>query len=237
MSGLNSYKSWKDLQKPPNPFFGAMFSKSHRKKKRKRELQPIDNPKERGRSLEPNKDQQAHGIRSISEENSTILKLKHENLKKMILDSESRSLLTDSSLDLKKLALNKTLEKISDSASSVQHSTEVSEEFLNQSKYAQIDKAICSNAINMRKKYLKPSHPDNPKPTSSSRRNRKFVKSPSKLETLPFAPDLKPVGFNAFQVGLFTMENEVAAFFSGSVNEPNRFESLFKNSTCKFVLK
>src|SRR5574343_1686169 len=90
MSGLSSCKSWKDLKKPQNPFFGAMFSRSHRKRKRKRVLKPIDNPSDRGRSLEPvKKVQESGGIRSISLENNSVNKISQEIDEKLVLSTKS----------------------------------------------------------------------------------------------------------------------------------------------------
>ena len=240
MSGLNSYKSWKDLNKPPNPFFGAMFSRSHRKRKRKRFLQPIDNPKERGRSLDKNKDlDSTNGIRSISVENATILKLKHETFKDLLLDPYSHTIMsTDSSLDLKKIqskplkipeSIKKDVIASQSASNSIEHSVE--------DKYAELDKAISNNSINMRKKFIKPLHPDNPKPLTNFRRGRKFIKSPTNMKFLPFAPDLKPVSINSFQVGLACLELEVNQFFNDVQEQPHiKVENLIKNINCKFIL-
>ena len=79
-----------------------MFSRSHRKRKKKRVLQPIDNPKERGRSLENNKISSSNNeIRSISVENSAGLKLKHETCRDSILDPYSQTILSTESTDCK----------------------------------------------------------------------------------------------------------------------------------------
>lgn len=236
MSALNSCSSWKDLKKPQNPFFGAMFSRSHRKRKRKRVLQPIDNPTERGRSLENHREMSEKcGIRSISVENAAVLKAKHENLKELLLDPSSQIIVsTESSLEIKlppKPMKNKA------KGVKVAEIKPVAPEQPPDSLYADIDKAIMNNTISIRKKYVKPLHPDDPKPVQSFRRGRKYVKSPVKNEHLPYAPDLKPVSINAFNLQISRLEVEVSQFYdSVSQNNYTQIEDLLKNISCKLCL-
>jgi hypothetical protein len=223
MASLSSCNSWKDLKKPPNPFYGAMFSKSHRKRKKKKALKPIDNPRERGRSLETSKESlNPDNLRSYSVENSAVLKLNHEICRKTILDPNSQAILsTESSLEIKlppkppsKLFIPKPL-----------------------STYLELDKAIESSSINIRKKSIRPSHPDDPKPLATFKRGRKYIKSPKGSSCLPYAPDLKPVSLNSFQMGLPRIELEVNEFFELTKSKTPQFEDLIKTLTCKFCLQ
>ena len=235
MSGLTSCNSWRDLKKPENPFYGAMFSRSHKKRKRKRVLQPIDNPSERGRSLEARKDCEASGMRSISVENSALLKIKHDSFKSSILDPYSQTILsTDSSLELKHPPKpSKVIQK----KPGLPKRKPVSEESSVENKYAEIDKAISSNAINMRNKYAKPLHPDNPKPHAAFNRGRKYVKPHVHCNALPYAPDLKPVSMNTFQIGLPGLELEYSEFYHNSQKiVQTELEDLIKNVHCKICL-
>lgn len=219
MSGLSSCNSWKDLKRPDNPFYGAMVSKSHRKRKRKRVLQPIDNPNERGRSLEPKKSEGLPpSLRSISVENSTIFKNKREISKTFILDPCCQTILsTETSLE-SKLPPKPKLK---------------SEE----NNYSELDKAIFSNAVSIRNKYIKPLHPGNPKPQKVFKRGRKFVKSPTSKGTLPFAPDLKPVTFNTFQLHIPSLELEYSQFYmTTQMPMHGGLEELLKSVNCKICL-
>ena len=57
------------------------------------------------------------------------------------------------------------------------------------------------------------------------------------MKFLPFAPDLKPVSINSFQVGLACLELEVNQFFNDVQEQPHiKVENLIKNINCKFIL-
>jgi hypothetical protein len=230
MSGLSSCNSWKDLKKPQNPFFGAMFSRSHRKRKRKRVLKPIDNPSDRGRSLEPiKKNLEAGGIRSISLEN---------NSQKQEID-EKQILSTKSSLEIKRPPRpnkpNESKRLLQDSSkktlSNLSIDEKVSESALD--KYSFIDEAVMNNTISMRKKFSKPLHPELPKPMQNFRPGRKYIKSPKKLDFLPFAPDLKPVSINSFQSAVSRTELQISHFFQLTEKSTCRFDDLLQRNNCK----
>jgi hypothetical protein len=235
MSGLSSCNSWKDLKKPQNPFFGAMFSRSHRKRKRKRVLKPIDNPSDRGRSLEPcKKVLESTGLRSISLENNTVNKITQELDEKLVLS-------TKSSLEIKRPPRPN---KPNDSKKLLQDSSKKSLQSLDDrpsdsslDKYSFIDEALLNNTISMRKKFVKPSHPEVPKPMKSFRPVRKYIKSPKKLDFLPFAPDLKPVSLNSFQLSITRSELEFGNFWDLTEREGTcRIDDLLNRINCKLCL-
>lgn len=236
MSGLSSCNSWKELKKPQNPFFGAMFSRSHRKRKRKRVLQPINNPTERGRSMEPPKDSlESTAVRSISLEN-------HKILPKALNEVDEKFMSTDSSIEMKRppkpqrilekhkpiLASNaKIVPKIHSGDKSAESSLE---------KYSFIDEALMNNTISMRKKYVKPVNVEESK-VLQGRPTRKYVKSPGKLDFLPFAPDLKPVSINSFQLGITRMEFQLSNFFENTEKGSANLDELLKKVNCKLMIK
>jgi len=236
MSGLSSCNSWKELKKPQNPFFGAMFSRSHRKRKRKRVLQPINNPSERGRSMEPPKDPlESTGIRSISLENQKILP-------KASNEVDEKFMSTDSSIEMKRppkpqrfLEKNKPIvasnTKIIPKVQIRDKSAESSLE-----KYSFIDEALMNNTISMRKKYVKPANVEESK-VMQGRPSRKYVKSPRKLDFLPFAPDLKPTSINSFQLGITRMEFQLSNFFENTEKGSGCLEELMKKNNCKLMIK
>lgn len=236
MSGLSSCNSWKELKKPQNPFFGAMFSRSHRKRKRKRVLQPINNPAERGRSLEPSKNSlESTTIRSISLENQKILpKALNELDEKFVLSAESSIEVKRPPKPQKVLEKNKpiisTISSILPKFPKQERSAESSLE-----KNSFIDEAVLNNTISMRKKYVKQNVEESK--VLQSRPSRKYVKSPAKLDFLPYAPDLKPVSINSFQLGITRMEFQLSNFFENTEKNNGGVDELLKKLNCKLMVK